>query len=576
MKKITIILLSAFIGLLNLHAQNEYKTVERTYISTDKDVYVAGDAIWCSAYCLDLSDNSRFSKFSSIAYLELHSAKEMVATSKIALIKGRGAGKFLIPATLPTGNYKLIAYTAHNKNEVDYDYTAIGAKTISVFNTLTKERVDAGVKIVDEKEYSLLSDNVGHSDNTDNLSVVLPRNIEYSKSSSIPITLKNMAEDLASVSVSVYHDDGIASYNTGCVADFVKDISKTGKVKMQDKVIPEYEGEIVYGVIAGPDAAKSAMIADKFAYLSVPGEESDMYVSTISEDGKVSFITNNIYGDKEVVCEIDGLDSTIRCHVELLSPFVNAVVSDIPVLNMSRDMASRLAHRSIAMQIQRRFVSDTLFDFLPIRDNALFGDNESIDYILDDYTRFPLMEEVFIEYMPQMRARKTSDKNTDIQIRMEDNFKNLYFSKESSLMMIDGVPIFDHADILKYDPLLVQCIKIYPYNYFVGKKQFGGIANFVTYKHNLPSMTFDDNVRIINFQGASYPMAYTCQSIMGSKDYPDYRETIYWHPILNIEGDSSIEIDCVTPAYSGNFIIVVEGITSKGEAVYTRSSFIVK
>lgn len=44
---------------------------ERVYISTDRDVYVAGDAVWMSAYCLDASSGS-LSSFSKTAYVEVH------------------------------------------------------------------------------------------------------------------------------------------------------------------------------------------------------------------------------------------------------------------------------------------------------------------------------------------------------------------------------------------------------------------------------------------------------------------------------------------------------------------------
>ena len=40
--------------------------VERTYLSTDRDCYVAGDRIWCSAFCVDAATGV-LSGFSSIA-----------------------------------------------------------------------------------------------------------------------------------------------------------------------------------------------------------------------------------------------------------------------------------------------------------------------------------------------------------------------------------------------------------------------------------------------------------------------------------------------------------------------------
>ena len=75
---------------------------ERVYISTDRDVYVAGDAVWLSAWCVD-AGTGRLSAFSKIAYVEVHSPAGLVQTAKVALDGGRGAGRLTLPSTLPTG-----------------------------------------------------------------------------------------------------------------------------------------------------------------------------------------------------------------------------------------------------------------------------------------------------------------------------------------------------------------------------------------------------------------------------------------------------------------------------------------
>ena len=70
MKKILSLLLCLLISLPALLGAEPRR--ERVYISTDKEVYVAGDAVWLSAWCLD-AGNGRLSDFSKIAYVELHS-----------------------------------------------------------------------------------------------------------------------------------------------------------------------------------------------------------------------------------------------------------------------------------------------------------------------------------------------------------------------------------------------------------------------------------------------------------------------------------------------------------------------
>ena len=145
MKRIYITLL---LTLLTSALYGQDRLRERVYVSTDRDVYVAGDAVWMSAFCVDAA-SGRLSAFSKTAYVEVHSPSGMVQTAKIALDGGRGGGRLMLPNTLPTGNYKLLAYTALGASEEGFD-ASVGARTLSVFNTISNERIEGGVEVVAE------------------------------------------------------------------------------------------------------------------------------------------------------------------------------------------------------------------------------------------------------------------------------------------------------------------------------------------------------------------------------------------------------------------------------------------
>jgi hypothetical protein len=79
---------------------------------------------------------------------------------------------------------------------------------------------------------------------------------------------------------------------------------------------------------------------------------------------------------------------------------------------------------------------------------------------------------------------------------------------------------------------------------------------------------------VVDFQGCSLPLAYTCEGVDG--EYPDYRQTLCWHPMLTLEPGESLTLECKTPAYSGRFEVVAEGLTEQGEAVSARTIFEVR
>ena len=535
---------------------------ERVYVTTDKSVYVAGDVLWLSAYCMD-ANTGKPSAFSKTAYVEIHSAAGLVQTGKISLLNGRGAGRIDLQNSIPTGNYGIVAYTAQSRNEKDYPYAA-NPRIITIFNTLSSDRQQDGVVALDD--FPSASSRISAGE------VSIEAGGGYATGATVPVRLTNKGGSAVSFSLSVYHDDGIPAPANGGLSEFLSNVADSGAPQgFTDTVVPEYEGEIIRAHVSGSEEARKAAVG-KFAFISVPGSQKNVYASQVESDGSVDFYTSNIFGDNDMFLEIENMPEDKICHLELENPFVNAAVASIPQLAICDKWEESLRLRSMGMQISKVFEADTLYDFLPLHDHDLLS-GEKVRYVLDDYTRFPLMEELFIEFIPELRVRKVGGKR-DIQVRITDYYNDLFFAAESSLMLIDGVPVLDQEKIVDYDPLLVQYIDIYPNTYFLGNRGFQGVVNFVTYKRNLPGMKFADNVRVVGNKGASYPQAFNGEGI--GADYPDYRQTICWEPLMNLQRGESVVVNVKTPAYGGRFEVSVEGVTEDSQPVSAVSGFTVR
>lgn len=554
---------SLLLLLPGLCLQGAERLRERVYVSTDRDVYVAGDAVWLSAWCVDAA-TGRLSSFSKTAYVEIHSADRLVQTAKIALDGGRGAGRLTLPTTLPTGNYRLLAYTKLGSSEEGFD-PLTGVRTLSVFNTLSTERVTGGVEIVEQSPQARPAPGAGA------LRITAEDGGRNGRTS---VVVTNNGDKAVGFSLSVRHDDGIPAPEGGHIADFAAALRGLPAARGFDAtVIPEYEGEIIQARVTGIDPDSMVSFYDKYAFISSPGSGENLYTESIAEDGTARFYTSNIYGAQEMFLEIENVDRDNVCHLEIISPFLDLPAGDIPPLPLNPDWRSALELRGLGMQLEKNFDADTLYTALPARMHRIFDERESSRYILDDYTRFPLMEELFVEFIPELRVRRVNGKR-ELQIWTSDQMGSYYFPSGSALVLLDGIPVLDHEKLFAYDPMLVHHIDIYTDAYFLGIRGFSGVANFVTYKGTLPTMQFEDNVRVVDFQGCSLPLAYTCEGV--GSDYPDYRQTLYWHPMLTLAPGESITLECKTPAYSGRFEVLAEGLDETGEAVCAHATLDVR
>ena len=269
--------------------------------------------------------------------------------------------------------------------------------------------------------------------------------------------------------------------------------------------------------------------------------------------------------------EVRSSDTLSTLSLELYDPFLKPkLIAPVP-LYITPEMANTLKERSIGMQIGKRFGTDTLFENIVPRHNPLLG-NKKKTYLLDDYTRFPVMEEVITEYVTELRYRKSLH-SADLQVRWENSFNSLAFTRDNTLALINGIPVFDHRKILEYDPLKIKSLTIYGGIYYIGDVSYTGVVSLNSYKGDYPGLTFNKSVRIMDFNGAQYPSRFSGKIISDRHNFPDFRITLYWDPIINLVGGASTSVSFNTPGYAGTFVLSIEGIDSDGQPFLLSREF---
>lgn len=510
---------------------------ERTYVSTDRQVYLAGDRIWCSAFCFN-AESGALSGASAVAYMELVTEENIVASGKIALFNGRGAGYLDIPSTLATGNYALLVFTAQNKNEKDYDFRS-NARIISVYNLDTVSKLPGGVSFspVAESESSALKK-----------SSLISLNVPMAAARRDSVKLGISCARPATVSVSVSRKNHLPVYSSGDIASF--DARVSGTAVYENNVLPEYDGEVVYATVEGPD--RDAVVERGYAtgYLSSIGEKNDTYTAQMSNDGSIVFRTYNIFGEKDLLSQVDA-DDQVDAHIDIETPFVPVHELQIPVMKIAPSMKSAL---------EALYPVEHSGEFLPRPENPVLLGNVERVYKLDEYTRFPTVKEVFVEIITDVRSRGRGEKFR-LEVLTKDNANQNATRWQPSLVMMDGVPVFQHNKLLSFDALKIDRVEIWRKPYAIGSRVYKGIVNLVTKDGGVEYINFGSNVRIVSFTGVSYPMSYISRPAEGA----DNRETIFWHPMVSLEAGESVSLDCLTPERPGLYDVTVEGVTDSGE-----------
>jgi len=226
------------------------------------------------------------------------------------------------------------------------------------------------------------------------------------------------------------------------------------------------------------------------------------------------------------------------------------------------------------MQVQNIFDANNFKQFKnPQTDSTPFYGQPGRTYKLDDYTRFPTMEEVLREYVGSIAVFKRQGK-FGVKIFNVDKLLG------NPLILLDGVPVFDAGKIFKVDPLKVKKLEMVTNNYLYGPDFFNGIMSFSTYKGDRANLEIDPRTVILDYDGLQlerkfYSPVYDSAEKLNST-LPDFRSALYWNPEVITQKDGKIILTFYTGDKDGAYTGVIEGIGAGGETGSAAFGFGVK
>jgi hypothetical protein len=334
--------------------------------------------------------------------------------------------------------------------------------------------------------------------------------------------------------------------------------------------LPEHEGHIVLGRITNRKTGKPA--SQVMVYLSVPGLSYHLAPVLSDAAGLLQFDVPNFYGS-EMVVQTDSKTDSIY-HFDILNPFSEKYTSILPApLKVTESMEQAMLSRHIDVQVASVYYGATNLSLaMPGKaDTSAFYGTPNARYFLDDYTRFPTMEEVLREYVQYITVRKRQKK---FELRVLD-LVHSYFFDYDPLLLLDGVPFFDANKIIDFDPLKVKKIEVLNREYFLGPLVAGGIISFSTYKGDLNGFPLDSSALVLEYEGLQRQRQFFSPVYKTEYDVarrlPDFRNVLYWAPQVQTDSSGEREISFYSSDRHGKYLILVQGITDQGLAGVQRS-----
>ena len=560
-----LILLPALI-LPSVHVVSQ----EKVFVHTDRDIYVAGEDMQFSLFTHQSDGNSHSS---IVAYIELININNTaVAQSRIGITDAYGHGVLNIPDSLTTGRYLLRAYTRVMRN---YGPGIFFTKSIAIYNPF-KENGNAAPGA----SLNQVMDNTSHTEKSINISYLGDAVNQFSTREKVILRFQVDTSDLTdpqlcklSISVSVTTGNKIAN-DIGSIlqpSGGMQDFAENGEY-----YYPEFTGPYLEGSVITRETRE--VVQGRRLYLSFPGRSPFLQYSESDNMGNFTFLLHPLRGREELIIQSadfknDYIIKTVSAFADPqgFNPDINTVLPGELL-----DYASRLG---VNYQANKIYGVDfggpsaiTMSDSITYR----FYGKPEVEVYLDDYIDLPTMEEVFHELVPGVSLRGRAG-DARFVFTSEPGSPPL---KGPDAVFLDGVLLDDPSFIAALDPELIGRIDVIRSPYQKGRIIFNGIISIISKEGDMCGIDYPDaGLRTsLDILDKEYTYNNFIYDESGNSDprIPDFRNTLYWNPIIKPDENGIIEFTFHTSDFLSDYSIVIQGLTDKRKVVFYLSEIKVK
>ena len=533
---------------------------EKLCLFTDRNLYASGEKVCFRLYNLSyplLKENN----WSKVVYLDLiNSRNAAVARGKYQVYSWGGDGGIIIPDTVSTGQYYLRAYTSWMRNYPPSEYFHL---PLAIVNPRR-------IRSADLSAQGKGPGSGGDAPGPESGIACSPDKTSYGKRAKVTVRIN--PEN------SLYSPDGycISVIKNGYLdeASYCTAAPESGDQLRLDELVyyPETVGLTVSGTILlgeGQEPADRTLLG-----MTMLGSDPDYVEFMTDEHGRFRVPVQVQTGSNDaLVTVIPDRNETVRILMDD-SFSTDFSTAPVPATDFFGERRELVEETMVNSQLRAAFeLPDSAIAREPASDYLFYGTPE-FRYRPEDYVLLPDMEEFLFEIVPQVRIERNRD---DVHLDVLNDRGEILYTPP--LILLDYVPVPDIGKLLSVSPQRIDHVDIVNRIYVRGDNTYGGIVSFISSRGDRAGVALPGGSAFISFTGLSGPQETVSPDYEGAvrnERMPDLRNTLYWAPHYKITPENRGSFAFYTSDLTGEFMVIIRGMTSDGNLISGSCKFTVK
>ncbi len=560
-KRIFFLILVQQIALMYCDIKAQTKGKEIAYLQTDRTAYVTGESICYKLYVLDEA-TKKCSEMSKVGYIVLRSVNSDPSLKiRVKIDAGMGNGSFVLPDTLLSGAYEIVAFTSAMRNFGEEHFFH---KQITIANRFDKALDFKFVESTPKDSDVFQQLNSDFKINTDKA--------VYGIREKVVVNLGTF-NSKANVSVSVFEEPKIPSVEKSIVEALNNGVDAQNIQRKSIYHSPETKGKILRAYVI--DAKTQKTIKDAIVLLSCLDTIPNLQYAVTNSNGLFQMLLSNYYNGKELFLTIRDAPDDQNWQIRMEDEFAQSEKWHPKLISNNGNYKDFIVKSQNIVYINKSYQLNKSANEKSTTDDTsicpLFYHCKAATILPSDFVPLDDFHEIAVEILPQIRIIKEKGKSA-VQIY---NPLMKRFSAISPAVFLDGVYVDDIDKIIRLGSEQIKKIDIIDNERAFGDLVFSGAISIISKSNEMANTKpafcslrlKNDSINV----GSS--LVTIDPEYVQNKNVPVFKQLLYWNANLELNGTDETHFEFYTSDNTATFTIKVEGISENGTAISASSNF---